>query len=78
MELGRILGDPPPDLQRAYAKPNTGVYIYPGELLKAPSSLNNHSVSLTVISYKKVNKLISEMHFSTSYDQFLSSLLEVI
>jgi len=39
--LGRILGDPAPDLQRAYAKPDAGVYIYPGELLKAPSSLQN-------------------------------------
>jgi DNA helicase HerA-like ATPase len=57
--LGRILGDPAPDLQRAYAKPDAGVYIYPGELLKAPSSLQNHSVLLRVINYKKVNKIVS-------------------
>ncbi|MCG2865248.1 MAG: ATP-binding protein [Vulcanisaeta sp.] len=57
--LGKVLGDPPPDLHKAYAKPNAGVYLYPGELLKAPSSLPNHSVLLRVINYKKVNKLVS-------------------
>jgi len=55
--LGKVLGNPPSDLHKAYAKPNAGVYMYPGELLKAPSSLPNHSVLLRVINYMKVNKL---------------------
>ena len=57
--LGKVLGDPAPDFQRAYAKLYSGVYVYPGELLKAPSTLPHHSAILRVINYKKVNELVS-------------------
>ena len=57
--LGKVLGDPAPDFQKAYAKLNSGVYVYPGELLKAPSSIPNHSAILRVINYKKINEHVS-------------------
>ncbi|MGC9107560.1 MAG: ATP-binding protein, partial [Infirmifilum sp.] len=58
-QIGKVVGEPPPDLFRVYIKLNDDEYVYPGELLIAESQLSAHNVLVRAINVEEVNKSIS-------------------